>query len=104
MSSVFELHGKYTRLISSIHDDLSRWQCIHGEMPDAIFLSEEARYLLGRDLQVRAPSTFATQQLYPVVGPIQPPVREYGEMLFGIPVYKYYAEGVEYYLAKKGSF
>ena len=104
MSSVPELYGKYTSLICSIHNDLHRWQCIHGEMPDAIFLSGKARYLIGRDLQVREPSTFATQQLYPVPGPIQPPEREYREMLFGIPVYQYYAEGVEYYLASKGAF
>lgn len=102
MSGAYELYGKYTSLISSIHSDLGRWQCIHGELPDAIFLSGEARYLLGRDLQVRVPNTFATQQLYPVTGPIQPPVREYCETLFGIPVYKYHAEGVEYYLAEKG--
>lgn len=104
MSSVPELHAKYTSLLFSIHGDLHRWQCNHGKMPDAIFLSGEARYLLGRDLQVRTPDTFATQQLYPVVGPIRPPVRERYETLFGIPVYQYYAEGVEYYLASKGAF
>lgn len=104
MSGVFELHGKYTRLIFSIHEDLNRWQCIHGEMPDAIFLSGEAHALLGRDLMAHDPSTFATQQLYPVPGPVEPPVRKRLETLFGIRVHYYNADGIEYYFASKGAF
>ena len=103
MSDVSDLYKTYTSLLSAIHTDLSRWECLYGENPDAIFMSGEARALLWREIMPVPPGTFAVQPVYPVLGPIQPPVREYRETLFGIPVYQYYADGVKYYLAKGGA-
>lgn len=104
MSGWPDYYKQYTRLLAAIRDDLLRWECLYNEMPDAIFLSGEAQCLLGRDLLRHEPCTWATQQLYPVQGPIEPPVREYHETLYGVRVYQYHADGIEYYFARKGAF
>ena len=104
MSGVTELYGKYTSLQAAIREDLFKWECRYWEKPDAIFLSGEAYALLCREFRLHDPCTFATQPLYPVPGPIQPPVREHYETLFGIRVHYYAAPGIEYYFARKGAF
>lgn len=102
MSGLFAIYGEYSRLLAAIRDDLCRWECLYNEKPDAIFLSQQASYIMRRDFLMYEPDYWAKQPLYPVSGPVEPPVRERYETLFGIRVQYYAATGIEYYFARKG--
>lgn len=104
MSKTDLYYEQYRRLRAAIAGALWRWECEHDKKPDAIFMSAEAHILMRRDYQLCDPCCFAVQPLYPVTGPIEPPVRERYETLYGVRVYEYRAEGIEYYFARKGDF
>lgn len=106
MSGLFAIYEEYSRLLAAIRGDLFKWECQYGygEKPDAIFLSQEASYIMRRDFMLHEADTWAKYPMYPVTGPVEPPVRECYETLFGIRVHYYAAPGIEYYFARKGAF